>query len=295
MISRFSVLILATAALATNAVQGSTPRDAVEELLKADRAFSAAAAQMPIIDALPKMFADDVILPAPGKGFVDGRAQAIEALRANPDNLTGRAEWTPIRGGVSRDGQHGFTYGYMTVRRSDGTTVPIKYLSYWIRKPEGWRVAAYKRRPRPAGDVSLEIMAPSLPDRIVPTTKPAPPELIEGLKTTENAFSAEAQRIGIGEAFTKYGSADAANMGGPEDAAFVISAQAIGRSVGAGTAPGTSPVSWSADRAIVSPSGDLGITFGIITPNDKSQPRSIPFFTIWRRTDTSQPWRYIAE
>jgi hypothetical protein len=56
-------------------------------------------------------------------------------------------------------------------------------------------------------------------------------------------------------------------------------------------------VSWSADRAIVASSGDLGVTFGFIRPN-AGRPEgagATPFFTIWRRADVNDRWRYIAE
>jgi ketosteroid isomerase-like protein len=277
-------------------VQPSTAFDAVSELLEADRAFSRAAASLPAADALASMFTDDVIMPAPGNRFVEGRVQAIEALRANPDNVTGRLEWTPIRGGVSADGQHGFTFGYMTLRRADGTTAGIKYLSYWIRQPDGWRVAAYKRRPRPAVAVSMEPMPPAIPQQGAGVPKPPHATVIKSLIDTEREFSDLAQQIGIGGAFTKYGREDAVNMGGPTDAGFLVGAPTIGQSVGAGSSAGKSPVSWSADRALAAPSGDLGITFGRIRSNDPTQTgEGVPFFTIWWRNSPSEPWRYIAE
>jgi hypothetical protein len=68
------------------------------------------------------MFAEDVIMQAPGVGFARGIAAATEALKANVDNATGRLDWSPVRIGVSGDGRHGFSFGYMTLRRPDGTT-----------------------------------------------------------------------------------------------------------------------------------------------------------------------------
>ena len=47
----------------------------------------------------------------------------VQALRANPDNAGARLEWAPIRGGISADGQHGFTFGYMTVLAYVGALV----------------------------------------------------------------------------------------------------------------------------------------------------------------------------
>lgn len=280
------------------AFAGQAPADRVNELLAADRGFATAAAGKDAVSAITAMLADDVILPGPGPVFSEGRARATEALRANPDNLTSKLEWAPIRGGVSADGQHGFTFGYMTATKADGTKVPMKYLAYWVRRAEGWRVAAYRRRPRPEGQVSLDMMPPSVPRAAVAPVSDA--KVIEGhaasVAAAEKAFSDEAQKIGIGAAFTKFGHEDAVNMGGPKDAGFVVGSVAIGKSVGAGSPADSSPVSWAADhKSLAASSGDLGITFGYIRSNGKSEQPPFPFFTIWRRASPADPWRYIAE
>jgi ketosteroid isomerase-like protein len=275
----------------------STPQSAVDELLAADREFSRTGAGKPVLASLLPMFADDVVLGA-GATFVQGKAQAEEVFRQNPDNLTARVEWAPIRGGVSADGGHGFTFGYMTVTRKDGTPIPMKYLGYWIRTENGWRVITYRRRPRAEGDVPLELMPPSLPSRIVPVTVDA--AVIETHRETlaaaERAFSDEAQTTGLAAAFTKYGRRDAVNMGGPKTAGFIVGSDAIGRAVGDGTPTTSSPVSWAADhRVFVASSGDLGVTLGYIRSNEKKDQPPVPFFTIWRRETPASPWRYIAE
>jgi ketosteroid isomerase-like protein len=287
------------ASTGTNTSSTPTPQAVVDELLATDRAFAAASARTDVITGLSAMFADDVAMPIPGNKFTISSAQAVEALRANPDNARSRAEWVPVRGGVSADGQHGFTYGYMTVYRADSSTVPIKYLSYWVKTPAGWRVAAYKRRPRPAGEVSLQLGAPALPARLVPAVGDA--SIVarhrESLDQAERAFSDEAQRIGLSAAFAKYGADDAMNMGGPDNASFVFGPAAISGSVGGGAASTSSPLKWWPDRVIVASSGDLGITIGMLYPNDPQPngPTQIPFFTIWRRASQSDPWRYVAE
>jgi hypothetical protein len=188
----------------------------------------------------------------------------------------------------------------MTLHRPDGTTAPVKYLAYWIRQPDGWRVAAYKRRPAAAGTPPRSMLAPSLPERVVAVTTDS--TLIArhraSLEQAELDFSRDAQSIGLDAAFVRYGRNDAMNMGGPNEAGFVIGAESIGRAVGAGTPTNASPVSWSPDRTIVASSGDLGITIGMIrantAPGAPAQP-PVPFFTIWRRDAPNQPWRYIAE
>ena len=97
------------------AVAAMTPQAAVDALLAADRAFSSAGAKTDAVSGLGAMFAADVVVPLPSGGFAEGRTAAIAALRANAENLTSRAEWTPVRAGISADGQHGFTAGFMTL------------------------------------------------------------------------------------------------------------------------------------------------------------------------------------
>lgn len=277
----------------------AAPQTVADELLAADRAFSASASKAPdLVSGLGGMFADDVVMQVPGNRLIDGRSKAIDYLRSS-DDAKARAEWTPIRGGISADGRHGFTFGYMTLHRPDGGTVPMKYMSYWVKGARGWQVAVYKRRPSVPLDSAPRMVAPALPARLQPPGDSAATERFRAsLDEAERAFSRDAQKIGIGAAFAQYGSADAVNMGGAKAAAFVIGAEAIGKMISAAYPPGASPVSWAPDhKVIVASSGDLGVTIGWIRPNAPAadRPAAIPFFTIWRRATPSEPWRYVAE
>ena len=272
-----------------------------EALLAADRGFSAASAKTDAVTGLTAMFAPDVIMPGPPGTLHRGVAQVTASLRANPDNADARLEWTPIGVGLSADGGQGYTYGFMTLRRKDGTTMPLKYMSYWVKGDAGWRVAGYKRARRPEGEPPPTQLQRVLPMTLVPAN--ADPARLEALRheltATERAFSDEAQRVGLGAAFTTWGSPLAVNMGGPNSAGYVVGNVAIGRSVGGGAPSTTSPVEWSTDVAIVASSGDLGISFGYIRPNappaGNAPPPGSPFFTIWHRPAATGPWRYIAE
>jgi ketosteroid isomerase-like protein len=296
-----ALLFTATEELALAQSDQTSPQSVVDQLLAADRAFAKASASTDVISGLSAMFANDVVMPVPGGKFAQGKTNVIEALKGNPDNASSRADWTPVRGGVSADGQHGFTFGFMTLTRPDSTKVPIKYLAYWVKQPEGWRVVAYKRRPRPDGNVSVDPMAPALPSRIMPPV--TDPMIIEqhraSLDQAERDFSREAQSIGLNAAFAKYGSADAMNMGGPDQAGFVVGSEAIGRAVSKNEPATGSSVSWAPDQVIVASSGDLGVTIGTIRPNAPpaagAAPTVFPFFTIWRRASPKDPWRYVAE
>jgi ketosteroid isomerase-like protein len=294
-------LPLAGIALLAGAAQPRTPAAAVEELLAADRAASAASARTTLVAGLTAMMAPDVIMPVPGRGFADG----VEAVRAelarDTLNLRSRVEWSPIRGGISADGQHGFTFGFMTTTRADGAVVPGKYLAYWVKGTDGWRVAGYKRVRRPEGAVDPAMLAPALPAALVaPVRDPAAIAAHrESVMQAERDFARETQSIGLRAGFVKYGSADAMNLGGAASPGFVLGNEAIARSVSQGTPEDSSPLNWGPERALVASSGDLGITFGFIEPNaapaaGQPKPR-FPFFTIWRRAAPGAPWRYVAE
>lgn len=268
-------------------------RAAVDELLAADRMFSAKSANTDLVSGLSAMFDDKVVMPA-ASGLAIGEAAVVAALKANAANQGVTADWTPVRGGISADGQHGFTFGYMTIRKRGAADRQAKYLSYWVKTSEGWRVAAYKRAPKPAGQGTAP-MEPLVPATLVSPAKD--PALVErlgrSLAAAEKGFSDEAQKIGLGAAFSKHGRADAMNMG--REAGFTIGAEAIGGGFGPET---VSPLNWSADGVLVASSGDLGVTWGTIrtnAPPPEGQPAAIPFFTIWYRESASDPWRYVAE
>jgi hypothetical protein len=274
---------------------GPNPQQLVNALLEADRAYSAASAKTDLVTGLRAMFARDVAMPTPARKFAQGLSEVTEALRANPANAKSRIEWTPIRGGISADALHGFTYGYMSLHNPDGTVSPLKYLAYWVREDGAWKVAAYKRFRRPPGEVSMALIPASLPTRLVaPTTDST---VIAGhartLAAAEQAFSDESAVIGVGPAFAKWGSADAMNMG--RLAAFTFSAAEIGRDIGGANPSEPGTIAWKSDRVIVSSSGDLGVSFGMIRQRADANDPGQPFFTIWRRASPSDPWRYIAE
>lgn len=289
-----TALLIAPATARAPAPQTLAAQAAVDELMAADRAFATAASGTDTASALAAMFDADIIMPMPNGAFARGKAAAATALHANAANLRSSAAWQPIRGGVSADGQHGFTYGYMTVKEHGAPERRLKYLSYWVKRPEGWRVAAYRRAPRPEGEVAQATLPPVLPSSFVDPQADATSlaQYRDSLKAAERAFSDEAQRIGLGAAFTSNGSAEAMNMGtGP---GFTFGAENIGREVQK-NAPAA--LTWGPDDALVASSGDLGFTWGRIHLAGQAtddQP-GFSFFTVWRRADPQAKWQYIAE
>ncbi len=275
-----------------------SPRAAAATLLDIDRAFSKTSSDLTMRAALDAMFANGIIALHVRGEIVVGKAAVLKVLLQSPDSVA-KLSWAPTGGGISADGLHGFTFGYLVAAHPDGRLLHSKYMSYWIREPRGWRVVAWKRRPMANAPLAVEPQAPALPMRIVkPTmTSDVIARHYRTLVNAEAGFSALANRVGLGRAFTDMGSDDAVNMGGPNDP-FIVGASAIGRVVAPAGGDQPAGITWSADTALVASSGDLGITFGVIRPKQQDSTTPVSgsaFFTIWRRASPSAPWRYIAE
>lgn len=281
---RYFFTFVATA-IAAPALASTTA--SYQQLLAADRAWSARASAANAVDGLTAMFDDKAIMVSGGMpDFVRGPAAIRARLAARPENATAKVAWSPVSGGISADGSHGYTYGALTIRPTEGAPIEQKYLAYWVKRADGWRVLAYKRAGRrEAGPLNV-----------------APPVIGQGRRSddagttmaaSEKAFSDEAQRIGLRAAFTKWGRAESVNIGAED--AVAVGAEAVGNGV-AGPET-TSPVAWAADEHVVAPSGDLGLTWGMlhVAKPTEGGPATIPFFTVWARPKPGDPWRYVAE
>lgn len=300
-----SLVVVALLASRYHPFPQRSPAEVARESMATDRAFASASAQGDMETALRPMLARDVVLAIRtirgSASFARGREDALTALRADTGSAGARLSWTPIRVGISADGMHGFTYGYTTLVRRDGASVAGKYVAYWEREEEEWRVRVYRRIGRPPGEVSLAERPPIIPARMVVVVDDTALHRrhTEELTETERAFSRDARGgAAIGDAFARYGDPNAANVG--NGAEFIFGPMAIGASVQAGIAPGMS-IDWGPDEVRVASSGDLGVSIGFITVRRAAtggsgpQDVRIPFFTIWRRDDTRAPWRYVAE
>lgn len=268
---------------------------AVQSLIATDTEFGGRGTREPFVDVAARMFAEHVVLQS--ATLVYGRTAALERVRAGVVGREGaRAEWKPLRAGVSADGQQGFTYGYMTIA-TDTAQLTAKYVAYWARQAGAWRVVAFKIAPRPAGAVTdslLPAIAPSPAWRGVPRDSARSAQELAAAETT---FGREGE-TDIGAAFRRYGDPEAVNVGrGP---AFTFGNESIAREIGAAFPPGRPGLTWGPERVIVAASGDLGVSMGYIRslapPKEGAPPsKGTPFFTIWRRAEPGAPWRYIAE
>lgn len=282
---------------AAPAARAQSAQANVDALLAADRAFAAAAANAATpVDALAAMFDAEVVLSG-GPALTVGRDAALAVYRALPAWQSGSVTWRPVRGGVSADGTQGFTYGYITVTAGPPERRERKYLAYWVRRPEGWRVAAYRQNPRQPGEPTAGMHAPALPAFAArPKADAAATQRHQAsLAAAEQAFSDRAQAVGLSAAFREFGRPDAVNLGHP-GAAFDTGAEVIAAGMQNGGPP--SPVRWSTELSFVASSGDLGVSLGVIrrnVPPADGSPATFAFFTVWKRDTADGPWRYIAE
>jgi hypothetical protein len=286
----FCALALAAplAPAAAKPAAAATAQAAYQGLLAADRGWSDKALGKDLVFAIAAMMDQQAVMVSGGASELIRGPEAIHArLAAKAENLTAAAEWAPIGGGISADGKHGFTYGAMTVRPKDGAPQLLKYLAYWVKRPDGWRVAGYKR----LGMREAGRLTPAGP--IIGWGAKRSDDAGATLKASEGAFSDEAQKIGLRAAFQKWGRADSVNLGDPDGIA--VGAQRIGELVG--PPEPISSVSWGADDVMVAPSGDMGLSYGLLHVNEpqSGKPATIPFFTIWARPAPGDRWRYVAE
>ena len=158
---RLAPLLAAVLAACAAGSGGNAPEPATvaDQLLAADRAFAAESERTDVAAGMAPMLAADVVMPVQG-GFAVGKDSVLAAIHANPANA-GRLGWTPVRVGVSADGHQGFTLGYATIHGADGSATPAKYLTYWVKNPEGWRAVVY-RRGRASGSAPVRL-APAAP------------------------------------------------------------------------------------------------------------------------------------
>lgn len=273
-------------------------RAVADSLLAADRAFSAASRTAPFPQALERMFTAGAMMPL-RDSVIAGRSRLVQLLSASPDSQA-RVTWTPVRVGLSADAQHGFTAGFMMASRPTGQRARYKYLAYWVREGDAWRVAAWRRRPMDTtAAMDSSMLDPVLPAKLV-SPHGDPVRLSRdrhALMDAEQGFSDLANRIGVGAAFAELGAPHALNIGAFNEGRFTVGNERIAQLVAGGQAlSAPSSITWRADTALVASSGDFGITFGVIRPKipPAQGPAGAAFFTIWQKSPAGA-WRYIAE
>ena len=278
-------------ALRRGAAEASVaPPDLVEaraSLLAADQELARRAAGTNVVEGIVATLADDARFIAP-VGIIEGRENVRSYLASIPINSVASWTWAPVRVDVSSDATQGYTYGYTELRIPGGPTLPGKYVAYWGHEADGsWRISAYKRVPRPQGDVSLQPPAGyETPDyrhyRTFPHSDPA--LLLEEIRQRDMDFSAVSATSGAAAAFGQFIAPDGAALGGAVEIAYGAEAAM------ASYAPfGPGQLVWRPLVGEVAATGDLGFTMGeaevrtLLPDGSLSAPRVVWYLTVWKR------------
>lgn len=296
----FSRLLIPLVAIAAPVSAQQSPQSVLDELFATERALSQAAEKLSPAEGIASLMAKDGTLltrPAP----VVGPEAAAAALKANPANAGNFAKWRSVHGGISADGQHGYTLGYLEIEGGDPKTAKRRYLAYWTRGADGWRVATMKQMLQTEKEEYLKRVPPSLPAKLVAPSPAKAAQHAASLAAAEKAFSDRAQVVGTKQAFQEFGRPDAVHVVGQNG--IIVGLDAIRKNFDG--QPGVdepAKIEWSADKTIVASSGDLGVNIGHIRRNEPianpppgAPTGPSPFITIWRRDSVDQPWKYIAE
>lgn len=282
-----------TSLLAGAALLASVPaaaqvdlRAARESLRAADATVSASTQARGIRDGLLPYLADSAHVLAPGATLARGREQAAAALVSGPA-AGARLRWEPIRLDVSADGRSGYSYGAGTRTAADGATVNARYIAYWRREGDAWKVAAFmfNANPQPVTPPPARFF----PEPPATGSVPAGVDVaaaLEGAMQADRDFAALSMAQNPGAAFQAFAAPDGAMLGGE------YGPQAIGAAfAGAGGTLEWGPVGGAASAA-----GDLAYTVGIaVRRGEDGRPLGYTkYLSIWRRQPDGE-WRWVVD
>lgn len=127
----------------------------------------------------------------------------------------------------------------------------------------------------------------------------APPEVAairaESLMEADRAFAARARDIGIAEAFVEFMDEDAKLLGAADEP--VVGSEAIFAVMA--TLPDEADFEWSPTEAVVSDSGEMGVTWGVYRlafPGEAGETIESTgrYLTVWRK-DGDGRWRGVLD
>ncbi|HEX2078712.1 MAG TPA: DUF4440 domain-containing protein [Longimicrobium sp.] len=279
-------MILIPAAVLACAGPGAAQVDlgtARASLRAADRHVSAAVEARGIRAGLAPHLADSADVLIPGAVLLRGRDAALAALDATPFAAT-RLRWEPIRADVSADGRSGYTYGGGSGTGPDGSSTPARYIAFWQRAGDGWKLAAFlfNLNPRPLAPPPAGFFRE---DNASATSAGADAaEALRQIMQADRDFSAHSVAQDPAAAFAAWAAPDGALGGayGPE---------AIGAALGGGGGS----LEWAPSAGGMAASGDLGYTVGTaVSRGPDGQPGYSKYLTVWRRQPGGE-WRWVVD
>lgn len=141
------ISLLLAALLAARMVGAAEVDPAVEELLAAERAFSARSASIGFASAMAEVLADDAVVLQDGSPPIVGKDAVLASRLAGqpPPEAKARLIWEPLSAEVSALRDLGYTYGLYTFSYigKDGKPAESRgtYATVWRRDVDGrWKV-----------------------------------------------------------------------------------------------------------------------------------------------------------
>ncbi len=115
-----------------------------EELLQADRDFSALAFEAGVAQAYARFIAADAVQLPDGGMPLNGKQAIVENVAKSLGDVEFSLSWDPVDAQVSASGDLGYTWGYYYVETmgEDGELYAAegKYANFWRRGADGWEV-----------------------------------------------------------------------------------------------------------------------------------------------------------
>jgi ketosteroid isomerase-like protein len=268
-----------------------------DELLRADLGRADSVARRGLVDGLASNLTEDVVYLRGGLPVIRGVAAARAIISADSIGAPFAIRWQPVRAEASRDGKSGYSYGYTIVSTAAEATPTIRidrYIAFWRLLPVGWRIAAYAETyGAPPAALTVPPSAASSILANVPMSRRT--GALEAIRAADVQFSADASKIGTGNAFGRYAAADAQMFSGPGE--FISGPRAIAESFGPPTEKNS--LVWHPVHGEVSEAGDLGYTVGnAVSMNVREDGQKLigysKYLTVWRKQRDGK-WRYVVD
>ena len=269
-------------------------------LLAADRALERQTERLGIVEGFLRGAADDLSYLHPDQEIIEGRAATRAFLRATyPQQQLVKLAWTTASGDVSHDGSLGYSFGWTAFSARDAQGNPItqpgKYISFWRRGADRWRLIAFMRNASPEAPPPPPEGFPLLSGGRGVARWGDPDEISDRVRATDAAFAAHSVKVGYSIAFPAYTAEDGISLSAGEQMVF-------GRTAIAASAEGWTPeqtLDWTPVRALAAASGDLAMTTGNSVFSEKAPDGSVTHFpgkylTVWARQRNGH-WLYILD
>jgi ketosteroid isomerase-like protein len=263
-------------------------------LVETERAFARASVEKGMKEAFLSFAADDGVL------FRRTVVNAKELWRGTNPAPTGLLTWRPAFADIARAGDAGYTFGPWEFRANPADKDAAghgQFVTFWRKQQDGtWKFEA---------DIGISHPAPPAGAQ---TVVEYPPAQAKGKGAAKASASAEAARSALLDAERELAK-DAAAKGAHEALlahadeqvrlfrpnAFPRAGKAAARDA---LKAQKAHVTWRAEKAGASSSGDLGYTYGAYemreTASDAKPSEQGHFVRFWKRTDGGK-WRVVLD